>query len=106
MVQQTPPYTDRTIQDTARLKCEVELARQRGYAEQFGEYSPQWGSYAVAIPDDTGRPRVAIGVPFAIEEHGSGEFGARFKEQIVNRLLACAREISGQLGVRPTVAIA
>ncbi len=88
--------TGHTTTDPERLKAELRLTRERGYASVDREYYPDASGIAAPIFDREGRVVAAISVPVW------GAMSEEAIQRLTPPLLAAARRTSIELGYRTT----
>ena len=89
------PLTDQTITNVKKLRQDLELIRERGYASSFGERQPGAGSIAAPLLNHRGEPAASISVCGPLERF-RGE-----AESIAKLLLETTGDLSRQLGYLP-----
>jgi IclR family KDG regulon transcriptional repressor len=90
-----PARTPASITDPQRLRTELALIRERGYAENVGESAPSTASVAAPIHDHEGRVIAAISVMGPVSR-----MGEETRRRYATLLLDAASLISAQLGYR------
>lgn len=91
-----PRFTEATITDPTRLREELDEARSRGYATNFGEFEKDVGAVAVAVLSPGGEAIgcVSLTVPiFRLSRERSHELGVK--------LVECGRTIARNLLLAP-----
>ncbi|MDR2256891.1 MAG: IclR family transcriptional regulator [Arthrobacter sp.] len=72
-----------TVTSPAALKAELQLTRQRGWAGEDGDVTPDFASVAVAVLDHRGLPVAGIALTFLSDRHGDAArpaLAARLRE--------------------------
>jgi DNA-binding IclR family transcriptional regulator len=90
-------YTSTTITTREKLIRELLETKERGYARDLGEYSPEIRCVAVPVLGFGNQPVAAISIS-VLEEQFSKE------SSLVNGLLECAEDLSRHLGSTDPVA--
>ncbi|GAB2874410.1 IclR family transcriptional regulator [Streptomyces mayteni] len=93
LADELPRYTEHTIVDPDRLRAELALVRERGYALNHGEWRTDVGSVAAAVLEAPGRPiaSLSVNIPMSrLTRENEPVYGAA-----VSR---AAREIGARLG--------
>jgi DNA-binding IclR family transcriptional regulator len=86
-------YTEKTVTDRDRLKKELRLIRDRGFAFSNGEY--EQGAAAIAAPVFDYKGKVAAGISIVgPRERLLGEK----KRELIDMVIQYARHISSSLG--------
>jgi DNA-binding IclR family transcriptional regulator len=84
---------DRGPRSLSALRHLLTEARQRGFASEDGEVTPEFASVAVAATDRAGYPAAAVAVTFP-----SAESDTRERERLAARAARTAGEVSRRLG--------
>jgi len=90
------PFTENTVRTAAQLRSDLELIRQRGYAETHGEYRAGVLGFSAAIRTPSGEPIGAIGVAGPEERMQQRDI-----EATIQAVLTAARRIETDLGFGP-----
>ena len=93
------PVTGHTVTDPARLRRDLNVIRQTGWARSSGERQQGSASVAAPILDAAGRP---VGV---ISVCGPAERFADDVEECTKHLLAGTQGLSARLGYRPSARV-
>jgi DNA-binding IclR family transcriptional regulator len=86
-------FTDRTIVDPERLRAELALVRERGYAQALGEVEVGLNAVAAPVRDGGGQAIAAVSVSgpaYRVTAERVAELGAL--------TMAAARQIAGRMG--------
>ncbi len=88
-------FNDKTITDPEVLRCELDLARERGYAVNWGELDGDVGALSAAVWDRRGHVAGTVTLTVPIYR-----FGTDRHDELIALILGAAREISQNLGHR------
>ncbi|MTD15764.1 helix-turn-helix domain-containing protein [Nakamurella sp. YIM 132087] len=88
------PITPSTVTDVPKLLADLELIRERGWADSTGERQSGAASVAAPVRDRTGKPAAVISVC------GPAARFAEEKDRAVSELLASTERLSMTLGFR------
>ncbi|WP_421853551.1 IclR family transcriptional regulator [Oricola sp.] len=84
-------YTQNTIADADQLRAELDQVRERGWADDHGEFTPNVEAFAAAITDHAGKTKAALSIAFL-----SG-LSLREREMIRSTVITGAGAISADL---------
>lgn len=96
--EELPKFTRHTLHNRADLLNALELARQKGYSINVGEWREQVGGVAAVIYDHTAKPLAALGLTVPVER-----LRPKLTSHYAQKLKAAADEISGLMGAPASI---